>query len=298
MNSSPILKKVVWIINPAGGVGKTLVTQVIEGLAQINGTDVVLASQDRGNQAIKHALSDANIIAANSLPKDAVRIISRVENRELFLIDVGANPSSEEYDPLPFGAALNAEITARGGNMVVVVPTTPLKIHGNKTAARTARDLLNEGFEVHVVKNHQNQSGGFDDLDVPIGVQVSELDHLPSGIMALVREHSGSIADLYLSPEPDYRLAGGHIGQWLLDASQQPVMQSVFDGNVSGLSIPEDRRPRQTMTGLEKLSHVTDQALTRNYGKYDAFHKLLNAGSDIEVLAAARAFQRAMAGHK
>jgi hypothetical protein len=42
--NSLILKTIAWIINPAGGVGKTLVTQAIEGLAQMIGTDVVLAS--------------------------------------------------------------------------------------------------------------------------------------------------------------------------------------------------------------------------------------------------------------
>ncbi|MBL45748.1 MAG: hypothetical protein CMN71_13795 [Sphingomonadaceae bacterium] len=298
MTNSSILKTIVWIINPAGGVGKTLVTQAVEGLAHFIGMDVVLASQDRGNQAIKHALSDAKIIAPNSLPRDAVRIISRIENRELFLIDVGANPSSEEYDPLPFGAALNTEITARGGRMIAVVPTTPLKIHGSETAARTARDLLNEGFEVHIVKNHQDQSRRFDNLEIPEGAQVSELGHLASGIMALVRQHSGSIADLYLNPEPGYRLAGGHIGQWLLDASRQPVMQSIFRDKALEVSVDPERRPRSLFMALRQKAQVTDEALTRNYATYDAFDRLLHARSDSETLSAAREFQRVLEDHK
>lgn len=292
MSDSPILHTIVWIINPAGGVGKTMVARVIEGISQMIGVDVALASQDRGNQALKHALDNAHLIKAESRTQDAVRIVSRVENREIFVIDVGANPSSSEYDPLPFGAALNAEITGRGGRMIAVVPTVPLKTYGSETAMRAAQDLLNEGLDVHVVKNHQDRSGNFGKLVLPDSVKVSELGHLPSGIMALAEEERGSLSDPYLTPVPGYRLAGGFIGRWLINASREPLMLSLFRGATSGLSVDPDRHPRPTFEVLDRKSQVTDEALLNNYAKFDAFERLRRARSDSELLTAAREFQR------
>ena len=294
MSASTILQLIIWIINPAGGVGKTLVAQVIEAIGQLTSTDVLLASQDRGNQALKHVLESAALIDPSSLPKDAVRIVSRVENREIFVIDVGANPSSNDYDPLPFGAALNAEIAARNGRMIAVVPTTPLKIHGSVTAAKTARDLINEGIDVHVVKNHQDLSGRFGDLAVPDGVQVSELGHLPSGLMALIREHQGSIADLYLNPTEGYQLAGNYIGDWLMKASRAPLLRSIFGDKVAGLTMDSSRLPRPNFTTIKTLAEVTDGALRRNCDRREAYEAMLEAKSDADALRALRTFQHLM----
>ena len=116
--------------------------------------------------------------------------------------------------------------------------------------------------------------------------------------MTLVRQHSGSIANLYLNPKPNYQLAGGHIGKWLLDASRQPVMQSIFRDKALKLSIDPERRPRSVFKALRKKSEVTDQALASNYATYEAFHQLLHAQSDSETLAAARNFQCLLVDHR
>lgn len=294
MSASTILQLIVWIINPAGGVGKTLVAQVIDAIGQLTSTDVFLASQDRGNQALKHVLESAGLVDPSSLPKDAVRIVSRVENREIFVIDVGANPSSKEYDPLPFGAALNAEIAARNGRMIAVVPTTPLKIRGSATAANTARDLINEGIDVHVVKNHQDLSGRFGDLAVADEVQVSELGHLPSGLMALIREREGSIADLYLNPAEGYELAGDYIGDWLMTASRAPLLRSIFGDKISGLSMDPSRLPRPHFTAIKTLADVTDEALRLNWDRRAAYETMLDAKGDLDELKALHAFKHLM----
>ena len=222
MKKTCILQTIVWIINPAGGVGKTTIAQCMQALSHMIGIDMHLASQDRGNQALKHAFPETHLIAPDALAPDAFRVVSRVENREIFVIDVGANPSGPDYDPLPFALALQAEVSQRGGKMIGVVPVTPLKINGCASALSTVRSLQNEGIETHLVKNHQDASRRFGELELPEGVPISELKYLPSGLMSLVRDHVGSIADLCRNPDPDFTLAGGHIEQWLVDAARDP----------------------------------------------------------------------------
>lgn len=291
MKKTCILQTIVWIINPAGGVGKTTIAQCMEALSHMIGIDMHLASQDRGNQALKHAFPETQLIAPDALAPDAVRVVSRVENREIFVIDVGANPSGPDYDPLPFALALQAEVSKRGGKMISVVPVTPLKINGCGSALSTVRSLQNEGIETHLVKNHQDASRRFGELDLPEGVPISELKYLPSGLMSLVRDHVGSIADLFRNPDPDFTLAGGHIEQWLVDAAREPFMRAIFGNKVDDLSVDPELRPQPTLHRLDRMEHVTNAALNRSRSQLAAFSRMMKTEGDEDLLRAAKALR-------
>lgn len=293
MNEQPILKIIVWIIISSGGVGKTLLAQTCEAIAHLLGADILLASQDRGNQALKHALGKSVVqIDPSSLAQDARRIVSRVQSREIFVIDVGANAATKEHDPLPFAAALNDEATKRGARMIAVVPAAPLKIHCAETANDTALDLMNEGIDVHVVKNHLNQSGNFGKMDLVDGVEMSELPFLESGLLELLRIREGSFADAYLDPEPGFELAGNHIGAWLENASKMPLMRDIFGPEVSEIRIPDRRRPKPISRVLNQLSDVTDPVLEANYEMAAAHLGLFDSQLDDAAQLAALARYR------
>lgn len=291
MKKTCILQTIVWIINPAGGVGKTTIAQCMQALSHMIGIDMHLASQDRGNQALKHAFPETHLIAPDALAPEAFRVVSRVENREIFVIDVGANPSGPDYDPLPFALALQAEVSQRGGKMIGVVPVTPLKINGCASALSTVRSLQNEGIETHLVKNHQDASRRFDELELPEGVPISELKYLPSGLMSLVRDHVGSIADLCRNPDPDFTLAGGHIEQWLVDAAREPFMRTIFGNKVDDLSVDPELRPQPTLHRLDRVEHVTNAALNRGRSQLAAFSRMMKTEGDDDLLQAAKALR-------
>ncbi|MBO9505153.1 hypothetical protein J7348_11030 [Qipengyuania flava] len=291
MKKTCILQTIVWIINPAGGVGKTTIAQCMQALSHMIGIDMHLASQDRGNQALKHAFPETHLIAPDALAPDAFRVVSSVENREIFVIDVGANPSGPDYDPLPFALALQAEVSQRGGKMIGVVPVTPLKINGCASALSTVRSLQNEGIEAHLVKNHQDASRRFGELELPEGVPISELKYLPSGLMSLVRNHVGSIADLCRNPDPDFTLAGGHIEQWLVDAAREPFMRTIFGNKVDDLSVDPELRPQPTLHRLDRMEHVTNAALNRGRSQLAAFSRMMKTEGDDDLLQAAKALR-------
>ncbi len=293
---SQILKIIIWIIISSGGVGKTYLAQTIQAIAQILGVDIHLASQDRGNQAIKHAIATANIIDPKANAEDARRIVSKVQNREIFCIDVGANAATEESDPLAFGKALNFEAASRGAKLIAVVPTAPLKINGGPTATTTAGDLLNEEISVHLVKNHQNLSQEFGKMEVIDNVDISELPYMPSGLLALIRRRKNSFADPYLDPEPGYGLAGNLIGNWLAEAAKMPLMSEIFGDKISEMVLPKELKPQPLAYTLERLSHVTDKAIDANAQVSLAEKQMLSApDSDLALAAACRKWRHAHA---
>ena len=287
LSDSHILQFIIWIMISSGGVGKTYLAQTIQAIAQILGVDIHLASQDRGNQALKHALATANIIDPKANAEDARRIVSKVQNREIFCIDVGANPATEESDPLAFGKALNLEAASRGAKLIAVVPTAPLKINGGPTTTTTAGDLLNEGISVHLVKNHQNRSQEFGQMDVIDTVETSELPYMPAGLLALIRRRNGSFADPYLDPEPGYTLAGNMIGNLLAEAAKTALMSEIFGDKVAEMALPKDRIPPPVTYSLDRLSQVTDKAIAANSQVWLATRGMLSAADDDLALATA-----------
>lgn|GEM_PF-4363446 len=287
VSDTQILQAIIWIVISSGGVGKTYLAQTIQAIAQILGVDIHLASQDRGNQAIKHAIATASIIDPKATAEDARRIVSKVQYRELFCIDVGANAATEESDPLAFGKALNLEASSRGAKFIAVVPTAPLKINGGPTATNTAEDLLNEGISVHLVKNHQNLSQEFGEMKAIDNVDTSELPYMPTGLLAIIRDRNGSFADPYLDPKPGFALAGNMIGNWLAEAAKMPLMSEIFGDKITEMVLPIDLKPPQLAYTLERLSHVTDVAIAANEQVSLAEKKMLSAPDDDLALAAA-----------
>jgi hypothetical protein len=290
MNTFMILNIVVWILNPPGGIGKTFYAQVLEAISKMLCRDLLLASQDRGNHAIRDAMKNAAVISANVSPQDVTRIISRAQNHEFFVIDVGANPASDDYNPLPFAVEMDRQMQAKGGRFITVVPTAPLKLGGARTTMSTVSDLLNEGIETHVVKNHQNQSGDFGDLPLPSSVPVSDLPYLPSGLLALLRNRKGSFLDAYTHPEPGFALAGNRIGHYLARSSDSPLMHNLFGHTGKAFQLNPGQHPPELLSTINTLESVKDENLLENAAMKVAHEAMIAAADDDALLAAAKEY--------
>jgi hypothetical protein len=290
MNAIMLLKLVIWILNPPGGIGKTFYAQVLEAISKMLCRDLLLASQDRGNHAIRDAMENAAVISAKVSPQDVTRIISRAQNHELFVIDVGANPSSDDYDPLPFAVEMDRQMKAYGGRFITVVPTAPLKLGGERTTISTVKDLLNEGIETHVVKNHQNQSGDFGKLPLPSNVPVSDLPYLPSGLLALLRDRKGSFLDAYTHPEPGFALAGNRIGDYLARSSDSPLMHELLGHTGKAFQLNPGQEPPALLSTINTLESVKDENLLENAAMKVAHEAMLAAADDDALLAAAKEY--------
>lgn len=290
MNSIMILRIAIWILNPPGGIGKTFYAQVLEAVAKMLCRDLFLASQDRGNHAIRDALENAAVIGAKVGPQDVTRIISRAQNHEFFVIDVGANPAAEDYDPLPFAVEMDRQMKANGGRFITVVPTAPLKLGGDRTTINTVKALLNEGIETHVVKNNQNQSGDFGNLQLPSSVSVSDLPYLPSGLLALLRSRTGSFLDAYTHPEPGFALAGNRIGDYLAKASDSQLMHEILGHTGQAFQLNPGQLPPVLFSTINTLKSVKDESLQENAAMNVAHQAMISAVSDDELLAAAKEY--------
>lgn len=284
-------KKVLSIANPPGGVGKTFLAQAVEAIAKALFRDIYLASQDRGNHAIKKVIEDALVLPANVTEADVIRVANRVADREIFVIDVGANPATETYNPVPFYVALAQHVQREGGRFIVAVPVAPLKEGVIEATNNTVQAFVNEGIETHIVRNHQNRSGEFDGLKVPPGVLVSDLPKLDDGLVALLRRRGGSFLDAYHNAEPEYRLAGNRIGQWLVDASRSPLMQMVFGYSGSAFKLPAQDVPPPIHNPIETLASVSDDALQLNYDRFAARQAFMAADDETAFLTAARLYR-------
>lgn len=277
MTFKAALRITIPILNPPGGLGKTFLAQVLEAIAKNMLRDILLASQDRGNHALKSALENVGVVPPDVTEADVTRVINRVSHREIFVIDVGANPATDSYNPMPFYVSLSQRMRELGGRFIAVVPTAPLKEGADKATMNTLDSFLNEGIETHLVKNHQNRSGDFGALEIPDGVPVSELPKLDDGLVALLRSRKGSFLDAYHDPEPGYRLAGNRIGQWLSDASNSPLAQTIFGHSGPAFTLSPEERPSRIHTTIETLASVSDDALQLNYDRLEARDAFLSA---------------------
>lgn len=277
MKSISFLKTTAAIINPPGGLGKTFLAQAMEAIARQLLRDIYLASQDRGNHALKQIIEEVLVVPSDVTETDVTRIMNRVANREIFLIDVGANPATETYNPLPFYVALDRYIREEGGRFIVAVPIAPLKEGVVKATNSTVQGFVNEGIETHIVRNHQNRSGEFAGLEIPSGVLVSDLPKLDDGLVALLRQRKGSFLDAYNNPRPGYRLAGNRIGKWLVEASSSPLMQTVFGYSEAAFTLPSQDLPAPIHTTIETFASVSDEALQLNYDRWAGRQAFLTA---------------------
>ncbi len=290
MNISMTLRLILMIINPPGGIGKTHFTQVVEAIAKLLLRDLYLISQDRGNHAIKDAIKEARVIPSDEGPQGATRIISAVADREICIIDVGANPASDNYSPLPFAAEMSRQMLARGGRFIAVVPAAPLKLGGDRTTMNTVASLLNEEIETHVVKNHQNLSGEFGRLELPGNVPVSDVPYLEPGLVALLRQRKGSFLDAYTNPEPGFELAGHRIGDYLARASDSPLMQTIFEHSGPAFKLKPDQQPPALLGSINTSTSVKNEALQKNAAMKSAHDAMLRAVCDETLLVAAKTY--------
>ena len=264
---------------PPGGVAKTFTNETLHSIAQVLDRDDCLASKDPGSQALRHQLPTTYSIPGEAQPEDVPRIVNRVKDHEFFFVDHGANPANEHYDPSLFLLALDQQMKFIGVPFFVIVPTVPQKINGDRTAQNVINFLHSEGVALHFLKSHQNRSDDYEEITLPTGVSVSELPHMPSGLVALKKYQGGTIADPYLMPLPGYELAGNHIGEWLSCASGSPMMQAIFGHTGRAFELAPDKKPKEIINPLNKLSDVSNTALERNYVKYRTMMALQSARS-------------------
>lgn len=273
------LKCAAMTFQPPGGVAKTFTIETLHAIAQILELDDCLATKDPGNQALKHQLPNTYSIPAEAQPEDVRRIVNRVKDHELFFIDHGANPANKHYDPSHFLVAMDQQMRFIDVPFYVIVPTVPQKINGDKTAENVINFLHSQKVALHFLKSHQNQSDDYEEITLPTGVSVSELPHMPSGLVALKKYQGGTIADPYLMPRSGYELAGNHIGEWLSRASGSPMMQAIFSHTGRAFELAPDKKPKQTIKPLNKLSDVSNTALELNYAMHRTMMALINARS-------------------
>lgn len=261
----PLLRLILYILAPSGGVGKTFIAQLIEAVARLQDIDILVASQDGGSHSLPEVLNGVKIIPADPEDGFAARIVEENQSRNLMLIDVGANPETKEHKPLRFAYELNEHMRDIGGRLIGICPTGSLKLKGLKTAATTAVNMKNLQIGSHLILNQMNPSAEFGAFLPDPSIPVSCLPYLQSGFMEYRMNHKGSLANLITSPPPGYELAAHHFSKLLVRASQTPLFRDIFSFGPEGMLIPGYQQPPGMLRRIDKQLQATNAMLCVNY---------------------------------
>lgn len=270
------LKLVMCIMVASGGVGKTFLAQTVEGMANMLGKRIKLASHDRGNGALHDLLPDVHYIAGDPTDDMLRKLVRDYRDFEILVVDVGANPETANYNPVRASYILGDEASRHGAEFMAASPTGSLKVNGLATALKTVEAHKTLELKSHLVRVHQNKAGDFGGT-VPAGVPVSDLPYMDTGLVAFRNQHKSSIANLIRTPPEGFELASAHLANWMIEASRSPLMREIFFPNGGELHIADFEIPPPTYYRLDALWQMADDALQANYDLAKQYVDLVNS---------------------
>lgn len=273
----------------AGGSAKTSVLLATTSLALLAGLRVGIIDADAtGTSAISHRVQHPDVPVIPLVESTQVSaLLDDLTDRDLILIDVGANELTNERVFLPL-IRLVTRLGGRNGNAAMLVSQIPHKSHiiDDMTGAVNA---LGDLLDIHIVQQNIDGTGAFDDLPPTLAMLPRhEVPHLAPTVLNIPLGPSQLPADFIRDGVPGYqRLRGmwaahllhiatcGDFAQWLSLEAGLPLLKRVAQ-----------LAPRRALPAKVTASRLTDEVID-GWATVLDLHDRLDTNDDNATLGAA-----------
>lgn len=266
------------IVSNAGGEGKTMLAQLLQGLLQLADEPVIMLDGDAGNQAAKVADTSAKVVGWGVGSIKAPDILAATRNANVIL-DLGANSLASQREIVDLLPALAREYAQAGYRTVAFLPVSTNKI-GAVDAIKALGPKI-EGFEKLFVKIDRDGSSVFG--GTLEGDNVVKVEHLWPGLQAYVRRPGQTIASSVSHPDPGFNLAAARVAGWMQSfAGQGPIIELL---GRNATAIHRYVRPLDALRfSVSSLDRANDIALADNARKSRILNAIELAGFTAEGL--------------
>ncbi len=269
-----VQKTLVTVFANPGGEGKTTIVRSLDAMARLRGVVPELVCADAGNGAIRQVLPDSGGIDWGAKPEIGAKLIQHYADKEMVIIDCGANSSSKAFDLVGILAEARAEADRQQRKSIAIIPVSPNKPGAIGVARASLAAFDRAGFTSHIVLNNRDGTG---DYIGEVDANWSTIPHLHPGFISVLNRTSGSWADLLRSPPEGYAMAVCHVAHWLQTVSTLPPISDCFDLSWNCLEMPQAKKLNLMYT-ISRLADASDKAL----GIYQALTPILR---ELETLS-------------
>lgn len=290
----------ITVIQPAGGVGKTTLTDTLLCLAELAGLATHAIDADGGSYMLSRILADAPDRQPDALgwhsdvdPADALG--AHLGSTDVILVDAGANAlvGSSSFARFLAGALRSAR--EAGYTPTVFVPIVPNKLQAGSLVADYRAQFERLGAGVIAVRNDVTGTGAFDAGLELAGTVIDYPRILPAAVELRLRRRVPLAQHLTDPPEGYRRLVALH-ARALATFAEAPPIRAMF-GTEPGkrLRAIAKEAPSGLWLASQALGDVSDGRIDAGEAASLALRQLRRASSDEMLLSAARALQMSLA---
>lgn len=279
-----LLRVIIFIAVNSGGVGKTLIAEIFDAIAQLLNIEAQFASYDHGNHALRKSLGE-KVIRIEGTPDFARgrKIIEDKFTAPLLVVDCGANSLFGPHAALGMGQGMQKQAQKEGHRFFSLSPAGAGKIGGLDSAINACRSMKDLDMNSRLILNDMNGSGSFGRESIPEGIPVDEIPHLPAAFQSMRVAYGMSIYDMIAQPKPGYEEAGRHTLAWLLKAAEAPIFKEVFGDHLEKLPAVSGGSTG-VLFHVQTVEDVHNDRLIANGEMKPAFNAVLHGDSDDTAL--------------